>query len=236
MDDLSRARAAELRYWREQAEARPDGAWADVGGTQVHTTGLAPRWWNGAFVTGASYDLGAVAQWFAGHDREYGVLVPAELPPPAGLQQLTDQRLMLRGLDDVPLPPLPADVELVWDGDVGDLAAVQAEAFEVDVPTTLAFVAPTADVHPSLVAYVDGGAVGCATAAVLGDVLGVYGVGVGVAARRRGLGSALTAAVLHAGRSAGCTLAYLNPSELGHGSYVRLGFRPAPGHRVYLPG
>ena len=51
MDRLARQRAATYRFWREDAESRPGGAWAQLGGVQLHTTGLAQRQWNGAFLT-----------------------------------------------------------------------------------------------------------------------------------------------------------------------------------------
>src|SRR5688572_25894269 len=51
-DLLSRQRQATYRFWREDVSVRPGGAWADLGGVQVHTTGLPPRHWNGAFLTG----------------------------------------------------------------------------------------------------------------------------------------------------------------------------------------
>ena len=78
-------------------------------------------------------------------------------------------------------------------------------------------------------AWRDGQPVGHAllnvTAGKLG-VAGVYDMGVAPAERRRGIGRALTVALLALARSAGCEVATLNATTEGELLYRQLGFRP----------
>jgi predicted acetyltransferase len=66
-------------------------------------------------------------------------------------------------------------------------------------------------------------------------VVAVFGVGTLPAHRRRGLGRAVTLAVLHEGRRRGADLAYLNPTDSGEPVYRALGFTDAPGWAVWTP-
>jgi ribosomal protein S18 acetylase RimI-like enzyme len=243
VDPRARQRAATLRFWREDVAVRPGDDWADLDGVQVHTTGLAPRHWNGAHVT-RPVDLGPivplVAAWFEERGKPWGVLVPAELDlTPPGLRHLTDQKVMLRRLDALPDVALP-DRYVVGPARQEQVASVQSEAFGDPYDVTLAFVAPTlgpvaAPPQQTLTAYDGGEPVGCATVVLMDDVAGVYGVAVREAWRRRGIGAALTSLCLHGAAAAGCDLAYLNPSEIGYGMYSSLGFVDALPMRIWVP-
>jgi GNAT superfamily N-acetyltransferase len=59
---------------------------------------------------------------------------------------------------------------------------------------------------------------------------GIDNVGAKQATRRRGLGTAVTAAQLHAARDRGCTTASLQSTRMGEGVYRSLGLRPL--HRI----
>lgn len=232
-DDLARQRAATVAVWRADAAGRPRGAWSDLGGLAVHSTGLQRVFWNGAHLTSAQgvAALPAARDWFAARGVPWGVLVPAELDVDPGTPHVTTQPVMLRRLED--LPP-PADVPLRWDAGE-DACAVQAAAFDEPLGLTGEFVLPKlANAACAVVVSHDGDLpVATATLVVADRVAAVYGVGVVRSARRRGLGRAVTLAVLHEGRRRGCDLAYLNPSELGRGVYAALGFADAPGWRVH---
>jgi GNAT superfamily N-acetyltransferase len=79
-----------------------------------------------------------------------------------------------------------------------------------------------------LAAWRDGEPVGHATVNVttgrLG-VAGIYDMGVAERERRRGVGSALTAAALELGRERGCELVTLNATAEGELLYRQLAFR-----------
>lgn len=64
---------------------------------------------------------------------------------------------------------------------------------------------------------------------------GVYSVGVVEAFRRRGIGEAMTRAVLRAGREAGCRVAVLQSSEMGRPLYERMGFETVVTYHHFEP-
>jgi GNAT superfamily N-acetyltransferase len=238
---LARQRAATCQYWRESVQHRPGGAWADLGGVQVHTTGLAPRHWNGAVVT-RQVDLAPlvpqVGAWFAARDKPWGLLVPAELDvEPPQLRYVLDQPVMLRGLGDL---PDVGDLIVRDDAPAADVAGVQAEAFGDGYDLALAYIAPlllpgATPPQRTITAYDGDGPVGCGTVAFLSGVAGIYGIAVRERARRQGIGASLTAHCLRLAADAGCDLAYLNPSDIGYGVYARLGFEDAPPLRIWVP-
>jgi GNAT superfamily N-acetyltransferase len=244
VDDLARQRAATFRFWREDVAVRPGGEWADIDGVQVHTTGLAPRHWNGAHVT-RPVDLDRtvplVAAWFEQRGKPWGVLVPAELElTPPGLSHALDQKVMLLRLAPGPASALPAGLTVTEIGSATDVARVQSEAFGDAYDVTLAFVAPTlepsaAPPQQTLTAYDGDEPIGCATVVLMDGVAGIYGVAVRERWRRCGIGAALTTMCLQRATTAGCDLAYLNPSEIGYGMYASLGFVDALPMRVWVP-
>lgn len=234
MTPLERQRLAACAVWRLDADSRDAGAWSDLGGLQLHATGLPLVFWNGAHLMlreGLAH-LPAAAAWFRGRNLPWGLLIPAELDvePPGG-SWVTDQPVMLRDLSD--LPPV-SDVPMRWDAP-GDAAAVQAVGF--DTPPDLArdFVLPkTRGAACSLVvAYAGDVPAATATLVRVDGVAAVFGVATLPENRRRGLGRAVTLAVLHAAAEEGCDLAYLNPSPMAHGVYSALGFADAPPWRVW---
>jgi ribosomal protein S18 acetylase RimI-like enzyme len=227
-DALARQRAATVAVWRADVATRPGGAATQLPDVAVHTTGLPVVHWNGAHVTGPRPALDAAAAWFAARSMPWAVLVPEDAAYDPGTGLVTTQRVMLRGLAE--LPSLPA---LAYRWDDGDgAAAVQHEAF--DDALARDFVLPKL-VNPScaVVTAHDGRAVATATLVVVDGVAAVYGVGTLVAYRRQGWGRAVTLAVLHEAVRRGCDLAFLNPSDLGYGVYRELGFTDAPGWRVH---
>ena len=143
MDALARQRAATVAAWRADVATRPAGAWEQLRDVAVHATGIPVVQWNGAHVTGPDPDLAAARAWFAARGLPWGVLVPAELPylPPTPV--VTEQRVMLRDLED--LPPVP-DLQVRWD-DADGAAAVQREAF--DDPLAEAFVTRSWSTRPA---------------------------------------------------------------------------------------
>jgi ribosomal protein S18 acetylase RimI-like enzyme len=76
-----------------------------------------------------------------------------------------------------------------------------------------------------LVALLDGSRVATALAYDHEGDCGIYNVGTMPHARRRGLGTALTALQLHHARERGCTTASLQATEMAQRIYAGLGFR-----------
>jgi ribosomal protein S18 acetylase RimI-like enzyme len=66
-----------------------------------------------------------------------------------------------------------------------------------------------------------------------GDVSGVYNVGVAPAARRRGVGTALTRAAVDAGRTWGCETVVLQSTEMALSMYEAMGFRTVVDYVVF---
>lgn len=236
VDVRERQRRASWRVWQADVATRPHGDWADLGGVVVHATGLPVRHWNGAHLTDPSGldRLDEVAAWFAARALPWGLLVPAELwLAPPGMEHVTDQKVQVRRLAG--LPPVPA-LDLRWDDGEG-AAAVQADAFDDELDVERAFVLPKLvhDACAVVTAHEEGRPVSTATLVVVDDVAAVFGVATLGSHRRRGLGRAVTLAVLHEAVRRGADLAYLNPSELGDPVYRALGFVDELPWRVWAP-
>jgi GNAT superfamily N-acetyltransferase len=86
----------------------------------------------------------------------------------------------------------------------------------------------------TFLARLDGEAVGTSLGVRAGDVLGVFNVATVPAARGRGVGRAVTLAALRDGAGAGCRMAVLQASEMGHPVYERLGFRDFAAYDIYV--
>ena len=67
-------------------------------------------------------------------------------------------------------------------------------------------------------------AVGCGTVYLHDGTAGLYNIAVLESARGRGIGHAITAALMNVGVDAGCTNAVLHATEMGRPVYERLGF------------
>lgn len=74
-------------------------------------------------------------------------------------------------------------------------------------------------------ARIDGVPVGTATTYLAAGVVGLYFVSTTPAARRRGVGAAVTLAALHDARELGCRVGVLQSSAAGRSVYAGLGFR-----------
>jgi ribosomal protein S18 acetylase RimI-like enzyme len=69
-----------------------------------------------------------------------------------------------------------------------------------------------------------------------GDDCGIYNVGTVEKARRRGLGTALTAAQVHDARARGCRTASLQSTQMAERVYAAVGFRDLGRILEYVPG
>ncbi len=130
---------------------------------------------------------------------------------------------------DGPLPAPPAGVDLaVVGGDHRPLVDTMTAGF--GFPDDL--VAPMAELFATfpaanlvnVLASVDGEPAGCGTAYLSGDTVGLYNIATLDRFRGRGIGRAVTAALMGHGRDRDCTQAILHASEIGRPVYERLGF------------
>ena len=88
-----------------------------------------------------------------------------------------------------------------------------------------------------LLTRIDGRPVGVGTVAVMNGVAGLYNIAVPEDARGRGLGRAVTAALMQRGRAHGGKVSVLHATPMGQPVYARLGYKPMceiP-HYVWLP-
>jgi ribosomal protein S18 acetylase RimI-like enzyme len=84
-------------------------------------------------------------------------------------------------------------------------------------------------------ARLDGRQVAAALAFDRGDDCGIYNVGTLEGARRRGLGTALTALLVHAAAARGCRTATLQSTAMGERVYAAVGFRDLGRIVEYVP-
>jgi GNAT superfamily N-acetyltransferase len=86
------------------------------------------------------------------------------------------------------------------------------------------------------IARLEGASVAASLAFDCDGDCGVYNVGTIDRARRRGLGSAVTALALHEARDRGCTTASLQATPMAERLYAALGFRDLGCFLEYVPG
>jgi ribosomal protein S18 acetylase RimI-like enzyme len=137
-------------------------------------------------------------------------------------------RAMAMSLDDLASPPPDIDAGLA------DWAAYLRILCAEGLPDgLLAGVDPHAfHVH---IARLDGRDVASALAYDHDGDCGIFNVGTFPEARRRGLGGALTALVLHAARDRGCTTASLQATPMAERLYASLGFLDLGRFLEYVP-
>jgi ribosomal protein S18 acetylase RimI-like enzyme len=130
----------------------------------------------------------------------------------------TTTRAMAMSLDAIGAPePYPNITSVDWRQYVrvlGDLGAPEGLLTDMD---------PTG--FHAAVGCVDGQQVAAAIAYDHDGDCGIYNVGTMPHARRRGLGTALTAQLLHDARQRGCTTASLQATEMAEHLYSEVGFR-----------
>ena len=242
--DPAAVRHAHADAWRELALSHPGGAVADLPGARLASSGLPFPQYNGADVTDpALADPVAVAAWFAAAGVPWAWRVPAGTPWPHG-RLVVAQRLMAVHAPELRPAAAPEGVDLVLAGpaDLEDVVGVDVEAFGGPVEQARAWTAPhlaAARVAVGL-ARLDGRAVGTAYAVrsdgAAGPAVLLGGVAVVPAARRRGIGAALSSWLLAGAVGAGARLAHLQPDdERAARVYARLGFTEVPGLEVHAP-
>lgn len=171
----------------------------------------------------AAYEAAGVRRFAAWvHDGERATRVALEA---RGYALDTTTRAMGMALRDLPAPR--SDIEVV-PADWGEYLAMAG------LPPDFLRTADHAALHP-LVARDGGGIVAAALAYDLAGDCGIYNVETVARARRRGFGTAVTAAQLHHARDRGCETASLQSTPVAWRLYSTLGFRDLGRFLEYTP-
>ena len=210
-------------------------------GVTAVVTGLPVGLFNGCFaVRDTNADaLDDAIRWVATASVPYRVWVRegmgeelATVPPRHGLARL--ERLfpgmVLRPIPAAPSPPPGVAVHRVVD--TPGLAEYRGVLVAGGAaPQFVARLLPQSLLgDPDITLFtatLDGRPAGTALTIKTGSTVGVYNVATLPWARRRGVGTAATRAVVDDGRLRGCELAVLQSSAMGQGIYEAIGFRTA---------
>lgn len=244
---LRQAHANFAAAYRVLAEAVPAGAVAEIDCALGCVTGVLEPEFNRLFVNEPPADpagmLREAKAFFAQHDMPW-MLVAApevaeelrEVAPAAGLSYSRPMPGMLLA----PLAELTREVEGLEIQRVTDagLAAIYVGALATGygAPGGLfeVFGAPgtwDTDETESFIGWLDGNAVGTATLVLSGEMAGVYNISAAPAFRRRGVGAAMTAAAIAAGRERGARASTLQASAMGFPLYLGMGYEAFGSYR-----
>jgi ribosomal protein S18 acetylase RimI-like enzyme len=238
MTEAEHVAVALCSMWRHRTAALGGTVYEDDGVLSC-LTGLASAPFNPSVVERPPADPAAALADAERRYRAVGLPYGIDLDPEsfpgvrdaaaaAGLRVVVARPGMVRDPKRVRMPTVPSGLTIErGDEQLDDVASVATEGFGGDVAINRAFVAdavwrdPVARVY---VARLDGTAVATAETSLQDGVIGVFGVATVPGARRRGIGSALTAYAVR-DRAQEADLAFLQSSEMGRGVYERLGFR-----------
>ena len=242
--DLFRRGAATLvASWEEDARGARDAAVHRLPGASiaVFPSGPESAFFNNALLEAnltpaeradaldameASYQAAGISRFAAWtHERDQAMRTELER---RGYTLAESTRAMGMALDDARLPE--PEIDLGPDG-WGDYLRF-LEAYGVP-PGLLAGTNPHA--YHVLTAVAADETVSAALAYDLDDDCGIYNVATREHARRRGLGTALTALHIHKARARGCRTATLQSTEMAERVYARVGFRDLGRILEYAP-
>jgi ribosomal protein S18 acetylase RimI-like enzyme len=237
-----RVQTAHADAWEAHGHLREPygGGVATARGIRLMASGLPHPQWNNGDVGAPDADIAAAREFYAGYGVPWGVRVPAGMPWSHG-RHLFSKRLMgLAPAAFASAPSVPAlSLRAATPADLGTVAAIDAEAFESD--PSEAWIEPLLHSARAVVALAElgGEPVGMAYSlrsdGLAGPCLYVAGVGVVGAARRRGVGAAMSSWLLARGFAAGAGLAHLHPdADQAARIYARLGFTEVPGLEIFV--
>jgi GNAT superfamily N-acetyltransferase len=233
-----------LASFAKLAEHSATGDVRDEGGIFAFVSGHPVSLFNGCIVPEAStaVELEEAVAWVRERRVPYQVWIAENLVNELGAA--ADRAGLER--DRVPYPnmvlhPLP---ESAAPSSPGVTVALVGRDEFVDVSVELGLRRDLAEaIYPPsfvddpdvrlFVGRLDGRPVGYSIALRSGEVSGVYNVGVAAAARRRGVGTAVTWAAVEAGRSWGCDVVALQSTEMAFAMYEAMGFRTVVRYAVF---
>jgi GNAT superfamily N-acetyltransferase len=251
MELADRIVAAGLEGERVRAEVVEGGETLELDGLLVFLSNLPASELNGTRVIREPDDaptaLEAARAVFRGRGHPFfGIEVEVGRHPAveeairaAGLRRVDGWPTMAAPVGGLPSEPVLPGIEIREAREHHDLEAVRAvEVATFGTPRDIAerFVGPRMledDRVRMFTAWLDGEPVGEASAYLLHDTVGIFGVGVVEAARRRGIGAALTLRARRAFKDR-ADLVWLQPSEMARRMYAALGFRPVSDWEVWI--
>ena len=232
-------RAAHADAWQTLGVA----ATAELPGVRLMATGLPhPQWNNGDVHDPAAVDIDSVRDWYADLGVPWGMRVPAGAAWQHG-RRLFTKRLMGVIPEVFRVAPVPDGVriEAATPDDLDDVLAVDTIAFdepaEVERPWLELLLR-----HPTVttaVARDATGLVGVGSVTLSDGSAGragyVAGIAVLPAARRRGIGAAVSSWLVQAALDGGAGLCHLHPdTDEAARIYERLGFVEVDGLDIYV--
>ena len=243
MDLATRTYTAHADSWEAQARLRAPwgGAAVALRGIRIAACGVAHPYFNGADVLEADCDLAGARAFYAARGVQWGVRVPTGLAWSHG-RHLHSLRLMaLPRPQFVPASTVPGlSLRLAGPDDLDVVVGLDEAAFgETAGPP---WIAPLLTGDPAVevgLALLGEDPVGVAytlrSDGLAGPCLYLAGVGVAPAARRRGIGAAVSSWLLERGFAAGAGFAHLQAdTEEAARVYRRLGFVDTPGQEIFV--
>jgi GNAT superfamily N-acetyltransferase len=238
--------------WRDRVRHIEGHSLVEMNGLLLALTNLPSDELNVAIVAHRPDDsleaLSVAEQWFRWHGRRFGIEIELGRHPDMdravsvmGLDLAVERPAMAVAIADAASPSVPHGVEIRRVRTPEDLrAAVEVDVAAFDMPPEVdeRFLGPSILEVPATRLYLaelEGEPVGCASTHLHEGAVGVFGVGVLERARRRGIGTAITAFALGDVR-ARADLAWLHPSEVGIPVYQAMGFRPVSDWAVHVRG
>ena len=228
-------------------EAR-SGEYRRFGPITVASAGVPVPLFNRVFAleTPPVDELSAAVAWMADRDLPFWVTttdpaleVVENHCAKLGLEKTAEHPGMaMASLDEIPSHDPVVEIAEVTDTDEREqFSTVMASAFDLplDVVAQVDRAALSADGVRLFLGRVDGRPAASGLLIRCEHAAGVYSIGVIEEFRRRGIGEAMSWAVLRAGREAGCKVGVLQSSEMGSPLYERMGFETVVTYHQFEP-
>lgn len=248
VDYIASVNQTQVASQRIVAENQPDGATRTFGPVTAVSSGLDTSMFNELYVfeKPSETDLTAAIEWMEGRNVPFVVIVAdtvlertRERLLNIGFHHIgSEPGMVLTSLEEVPANETEADIfETTDPQEIEDVAATFSAVFGVPEEISATLFRPYESVagieSQSLLAEVNGTPAGCGLCILADEIVGVYGIGVREAYRRRGIGEALTWEVLRSGAKSGCRIGMLTSSEMAFPLYRKMGFETVVTHHEF---
>jgi len=240
----ARVHAAHADAWAVEGRLRErdGGGVLEARGLRLMASGLPQAQWNSGDVTAPDADLAVARAFYAARGAAWGLRVPAGMPWRHGRCVKSLRLMAVEGDAFAPVPvPRGMAIRAAGPDDLETVLAIDAEAFHEDPDEERGWIAPRLGARglTTALATLGGDPVGTGLAirtdGRAGPALYVAGVAVTGAARRLGVGAAVSSWLVAGGLDAGARFAHLHAdNDPAARVYARLGFTEAPALDVYV--